>query len=434
MATVARAVAPTPSPGEGTFEWFSKELEFSEAGYIEFDYNVSSAAGNYYDFLTVDWDQEEYWFPLELPAAGRGHLDIPAGTHTITFAFVQPWFQAAAGDAAWFTNIVAVSGETEIGSWDFGGEAVGAPITSWATSGNTGGFRGYDTGGGGGGGVNEGGPGGSGGVMAYGAVNWALRVWLGDAEEPSDVLVDGLLHKRASATLAASGDVAIVVERIPGEELKPDVLALLNHDFAGEADETVAVTVEAAENQAFTTGVVSVLGSRVLSGARHLKARCHAIMLPLDFTQPFFRVRLFWSGVGSRTVHLGEVWLGELTLLPRGLSLGTEETYRYFQSTATGANGERWVSSLSGPERSWQVKVDEAKASMAKALADMWRAGKGGVRPLLWLPRYKPAQVGGGNNLDCLLGRLREEVTVQDGVGAFTVSPLDIDSLLMEAK
>ncbi len=87
-------------------------------------------------------------------------------------------------------------------------------------------------------------------------------------------------------------------------------------------------------------------------------------------------------------MRLGEIWVGHVTELSRGLALGTAETWRYAVSGAKNPTGHLWQSTLGGPSRELDVLVGEPSEAEALELRSMWRAGKGGAAPLLWAPGF----------------------------------------------
>lgn len=265
-------------------------------------------------------------------------------------------------------------------------------------------------------------------VMAYADFNAALGATLGVGATGNGYLVDGQLRREAEALGQSSGMYLTLTAA--SAALPCNVVALLAHNLC-DAPAPVVAQVQAADDAGFTVNVVTAMASRTLSEAGGHRRASHALPLNATYTKAYYRVRLFWAGGGTHAVRMGEAFLGLATALPRGLSLGTTEALRFPRRTARGGLGDTWVAALTTrPQRSWEVKVDDASDADVAALRALFRRGLGGARPVLWMPDWAPAEFRGGNQYDCLYGRLSGDFEVRDGLGASDVAPLRVEGLL----
>lgn len=239
--------------------------------------------------------------------------------------------------------------------------------------------------------------------------------------------------ERLDARLWADAEDGLTLTVDLGAAKAFDVVGLLNHNLGGGA---VTAKVEAADDAGFTTNLVTAKAASTLTAGTGPWAKDTALTFA-SVTKRHVRVVLDYAGL--RRVELGELVIGEATVLSRRLieeALEKETTRSHVQLSDFG-DELRWY--RDGPVRSLELAFVDLLQAEADELVAMFEAALGGEVPLLFCERYlATADAATDDEQRCLYGQLLESMglLVEDyGPQGALISPegLILTSLPREA-
>lgn len=199
----------------------------------------------------------------------------------------------------------------------------------------------------------------------------------GPADATRSRLNDKWMDRLYSMNVAASG-VSLSVDL--GSAQQVNTIGLLNHTLALIGAGPRTITVQAADDSIFSTGLVTpatITLSATTSRPRDTVVAFGAV------TKRYWRFVFAWAGGGSAGIAVGEVVMGVATTLTRGELDGSGESDRIYAPQVKLANGGVTAITLTGPVLERRLKFVDFNPTEMAFLRTLRRAVAGSV-PLLW--------------------------------------------------
>lgn len=199
---------------------------------------------------------------------------------------------------------------------------------------------------------------------------------------PSDATRSRLNDKRMDrpySCSSATSPITITVDL--GASQVPNTAAVLNHNLAFIGAGPRALTVSAADDAAFTIGVVSCATAALDASTSRPKDTC---LSWAPVAKRYWRFGFSWTGGGAALLKVGELFLGVATVLTRGELDGSGETERDAAPIVQLANGGTAAIYLAGPVLERSLLFADFTEAQNATLRQLWRDCRGPVIPLLW--------------------------------------------------
>lgn len=247
-------------------------------------------------------------------------------------------------------------------------------------------------------------------------------------------LNDGRMDKRATDPDAPELlEFDLVVDF--GSAKSVSGFALLNNNCAlDSAGSAVTVSVDAADNSAFSTNHVTAKAASTLyagADARDPRRKDHVLQFPAVSRRWW---RLIFLYANELTPAIGELFAFSASVpLSRSDIYGSGEREEAINAHFEAYNGNTFAYALGGPLRSKMlVLADWTQAQLAE-LQVLWRTTRGAATPFLWLNSVESTSTAAtAAAQDCIYGRLTgiDQLSwVQDDYGIFQPPPAQVRSL-----
>lgn len=247
----------------------------------------------------------------------------------------------------------------------------------------------------------------------------ASFTWSSGYTTGRDRLCDGRIDAGAFGSSGAlSSPQTLTVDLGSAQALS--AIALLSHNLATGG---VTVLVEAADNAAITTNAVTAKATTTVATAEP-NSRDAVLQFPA-VTKRYWRLTFTYTG--NKRIMLGELVMAtSVTTLPRQKAYGWGEGEEAIVNINEGRTGAVFATQVAPNRRSkrWPF-VDMQGTSQLESLMTMWRAGMGGVQPILWIESIdSSASAGTVESQECLYGRIQMS-TMRWSENDFTLYSVD---------
>lgn len=222
----------------------------------------------------------------------------------------------------------------------------------------------------------------------------------GPADDTRLYLFDGKLAGQYTLT---AGTTTEVMRFDLGSAKAVCAIAVLNHNIAALGGGTI--TVRAADDSGFTTGVVTPKASTTVNttAPKHKDTALQFASATKRYWELTFTHSL------STALKLGELFFAAAsTQLTRGQIDGSGERESFITADIQMQFGASQSLFFAGPIRSKRLKTQDWRSAERDEALALWRAVKGPVTPFLWLESYEATSTAAAvEQQDCIFGRLK---------------------------
>lgn len=222
----------------------------------------------------------------------------------------------------------------------------------------------------------------------------------GPADATRAALIDG---RMASQFVCTSSSTGLTISVDLGASVAVAGFAMLNHNLYNLGS-VVPVAVQAADDAAFTIGVVSPKASTNIS--RAIPQHKDTVIQFASTTKRYWKIGLTW-GVAFQ-MKLGELIFFSSTQLTRRDVYGpSKDGERMRLATVTTQSLEQRSYLVAGPQRFKRLEYVDLTDSEKGELQTLWRAVQGSTRPFLWIQSYEATSTAAADTeQDCIYGKL----------------------------
>ena len=205
-------------------------------------------------------------------------------------------------------------------------------------------------------------------------------------------------------------------------------VALLNHNLYS-LDPTATVSVVAADDSGFSSGVVTAKSASPLPSA--MSDRKDLVLAFPAVNKRYWKIAASWSVAGKPSA--GELFgIASITSLSRFGAWGSGEAKEVVVASQRTQSGDLRVSALGGPIHERRYSFADWSAAELQELEALWYATRGPVTPLLWIDSVDAASSSAAtvDDMRCVYGRIQDArfEWTQDDFGIFQPPGMVIQS------
>lgn len=214
-------------------------------------------------------------------------------------------------------------------------------------------------------------------------------------------LNDGRMDRQYTFT---AGTTAETLQIDLGSALAVVGVAILNHNLVALG--SASVTITAADDSGFTTGVVTPKAATTLNTTEP-KHKDHVLQFA-SVSKRYWRIAM--SHAAATALKIGEVFLlAASTQLTRGMLDGSGESEEIISVGNRMMYGATKSTFFAGPIRSKQMKYQDFTEAQLLELRTLWAAVKGPVTPFLWIESYEAVSTAAASaQQDCIFGQIQD--------------------------